>query len=66
MTESWWRYGFHVAMQLSRIAKPQEWFEKKKPYWQVEGFKFLLTELDVMRNGDEIEEQLWAIKQGRA
>lgn len=70
MNELWWREGFNVSMSLMSITRQVKDGEDLLPednhLWDVDGFNFKLTWKDVKGNGDCLEEQLWAIRQGLA
>lgn len=62
---TWWRDGFDAAMVLSRITVTYNNGVFAKHYG-VAGFAWMLCKRDAHGHGDEIEEQLFAIKRGLA
>ena len=60
---TWWSFGMRVGLSLTRITISYNAgaFDK---YYGVAGFRFMLTKRDVHAHGDEMEEQLWAMKRG--
>ena len=65
MSATWWRDGFNVAMILSRLTVAYRGGVFAK-YYGVAGFGFMLSKADAHGHGDQIEEQLYAIKHGYA
>lgn len=62
---TWWRDGFNVAVALSRltVAYSKGAFAK---HYGVAGFAWMLCKRDAHGHGDQLEEQLWAIRHGLA
>lgn len=60
---TWWGDSARVYFALSRIGFPSI-DAKRCAYALVTGFNFRLTKNDAVNHGGEIEEQLWAMRQG--
>ena len=58
---TWWEYGFNTFMTLIYFTKPIGQSD-----WNVDGFRFKISDHDISRHHGEMCEQLWAIEQGLA
>lgn len=63
---TWWSDAAYVYFALTRISREWKKGGGDTAPWSVAGFDFRLSHRDVMAHDHELEEQLWAMRQGFA